>query len=114
VRRISIEQILPGMVLAKGAKNHHGQMLLGEGTTLEERHMRIFQSWGVTEVEIVDDKGGSAVKDVEIPTAIFEKAKADEDLRFGLSGRGHPAMNELFNIALARTAKRLWRESNAV
>jgi hypothetical protein len=101
------------MVLASGAKNHHGQMLLAEGTTLEERHMRIFQSWGVSEVDVVDDKGGSAVKDADIPTEIFEKARADEDLRFGLSGRAHPALNELFNLALARTAKRLWRESNA-
>ena len=101
------------MVLASCAKNHHGQMLLGEGTTLEERHMRIFQSWGVSEVEIVDEKGGSTVKDTEIPTEIFEKARANEDLRFDRSGRTHPALNELFNLALARTAKRLWRESNA-
>jgi len=102
------------MVLASGAKNQHGQMLLAAGTALEEKHVRILKSWGVVEADIVDvgdSKDSATVSDV--PPEFQVKAGEFEEQRFVISERKHPALSELFVLAKNRTAKRLWRESHA-
>lgn len=102
------------MVLASGAKNQHGQMLLAAGTALEEKHVRILKSWGVVEADIVDtgDSKDSAVAS-DIPPEFQTKALEVEEQRFIIAEHKHPALSELFTLAKNRTAKRLWRESHA-
>lgn len=102
------------MVLASGAKNQHGQMLLAAGTALEEKHVRILKSWGVLEAEIVDAEDSNAAAPAsEVPPEFQIKATEFEEQRFQLADRKHPALSELFTLARNRTAKRLWRDSHA-
>jgi hypothetical protein len=115
VRTLSIEQVQPGMQLALPAKNQHGQILLAEGTVLEERHVRILKSWGVLEAGIADGgESAEAEQASDIPPDFLAKALAIEQPRFCKNDRQHPAIAEMLKIAQRHTAKRLWRESNAV
>jgi len=102
------------MVLASGAKNQHGQMLLAAGTALEEKHVRILKSWGVVEADIVDSGDSKdAASASDVPPEFQVKAGEVEEQRFVIAERKHPALSELFALAKNRTAKRLWRESHA-
>lgn len=46
------------MVLAESACDTAGRMLLGAGTTVEERHIKILRTWGVVEVSVEGEGDG--------------------------------------------------------
>lgn len=56
---LKIDQIKPGMVLAAAVHNHQKVLLLDSGRKISEKHIRVFKSWGVTEVQVrgKNDKG---------------------------------------------------------
>jgi len=49
---LSVNDLKDGMVLASEARNKHGNILLKKGDTLEEKHITLFKSWGITEADI--------------------------------------------------------------
>lgn len=49
--RIPLERLEPGMRLTKAVSNPQGVLLLREGELLTERHLQVFRSWRVAEVE---------------------------------------------------------------
>src|SRR5690606_9676364 len=49
---LAVEFLEPGMVLARDVRGSNGMVLLGAGAELNERHIGIFRSWGIAEVEI--------------------------------------------------------------
>ncbi len=101
---IKLEELEPGMVLARDVKGRFGRGLLLSGNMVTEKHIKIFQSWGITEV-IVEKKLGT------IPD---ELKKSDEDQEshdrqeaqllklFKFNDDKHPAVRELFQVALKR------------
>ena len=54
--RVGIDEIKPGMILAHPVKNSQGVLLLDAGAKISKKNIRIFKSWGVTEVTV---KGGT-------------------------------------------------------
>ena len=54
--RVGIDEIKSGMILAHPVKNNQGVLLLEAGTKISKKNIRIFKSWGVTEVTV---KGGA-------------------------------------------------------
>jgi len=55
--RVGIDDIKSGMILAHPVKNNQGVLLLEAGARISKKNIRIFKSWGVTEVTV---KGGAA------------------------------------------------------
>ena len=53
--RVDIDAIKSGMILGHSVKNSQGVLLLEAGTKITPKNIRIFKSWGVTEVTV---KGG--------------------------------------------------------
>ena len=49
---LSVNDLKDGMVLASEARNKHGNILLKKGDTLEEKHITLLKSWGITEADI--------------------------------------------------------------
>lgn len=49
---LAVDFLEPGMVLARDVRGSNGLVLLGAGVEISERHIQIFRSWGVGEVEI--------------------------------------------------------------
>ena len=72
--KLDVADTEPGMVLARPATNPQGQVLLKAGTEITPKHIRIFQSWGVTEVE-VEGPSAEAAEDVPV-TEQMEKVRA--------------------------------------
>jgi hypothetical protein len=95
IRRI--KQILPGMVLNAAVHDKSGRLLLGKGVSITNKHLMVFMTWGVSEVDA----------DLPVTTSVSEEAnegeKSDEapvppkvGLLFSHVDRGHPLMEELF------------------
>jgi len=67
MKKLELDDLKPGMVLAKPIHNFQGLLLLSEGTTLYDNNIRILKSWGVTSVRIEAeteevDKGAAKVE----------------------------------------------------
>lgn len=75
---ISVEKVEPGMVLAEKVMTPKRMMLLPEGVELTAAHLITFQTWGITEVNIVGEDGGDADNEMSEE----ERAAAEEELRF--------------------------------
>ncbi|MGK9368666.1 hypothetical protein ACSSWA_07180 [Melioribacter sp. Ez-97] len=52
---ISIDEIKNGMVLAEDIKNRYGQLLIAAETVLNEKHVRLLKTWGVSVISIVGE-----------------------------------------------------------
>jgi hypothetical protein len=52
---VDIEDLKPGMILEHPVKNSQGVLLLEGGVRITKKNIRIFKSWGVTDVIV---KGG--------------------------------------------------------
>jgi len=50
--KLSVEFLESGMELADDVCDGNGMVLLGSGATISDRHIGIFKSWGVTQVDI--------------------------------------------------------------
>lgn len=49
---VNAEYIKPGMMLAADLKDANGRFLLGKGSVIEAKHIRIMKMWGVTSADI--------------------------------------------------------------
>ena len=49
---LSIDDIKPGMILARPVRNPQGVLLLEAGARITKKNIRIFKSWGVNEAAI--------------------------------------------------------------
>ncbi len=49
---LRIEELKPGLILQAAVCNLDRQLLLGAGAVISERHIRLFQTWGILEVEV--------------------------------------------------------------
>ena len=50
--QINIEDIKPGMILARPVRNRQGVLLLEAGARITDKSIRIFKSWGVNEIAV--------------------------------------------------------------
>ncbi len=68
---ILTENIESGMVLEEPVLNNFGQVLLGAGLELSEKHKKLLNVWGVTSVKISsdDDSSEEVYSDEEIENA---------------------------------------------
>lgn len=57
---VSLEQVKAGMVLAEPVRNHQNMLLLEAGKKISARAIRIFKSWGVTQITVRSRKSKSA------------------------------------------------------
>ena len=66
--KVFVGDLKVGMRLAEDVKGTNGRFLLAADTVLEEQHLRIFNIWGVSEVEILgrNGAGDAAVSDPQL------------------------------------------------
>jgi hypothetical protein len=96
--RVNIADLKPGMVLAHSVRNHQGVMLLGAGTKITKKNIRIFKSWGVIDVSVAGEL--NELKTVgEIPVAEAKKT-VEMELKEKFSDvMGDSVMVEIFKAA---------------
>ena len=98
---VALPDARPGMILAEPAVAM-GTVLLGPGTVLTVAHLVLFAARGLRSVRIKDAAA-------DAPPMARAVIAADKTLRplFAHCNLGHPAIKELYRIALLRAAKRL-------
>jgi hypothetical protein len=103
---VSLDNLLPGMVLAADVHDKSGRLLLGEGVELETKHLFIFRTWGIVEADIagMDDSDTEVVPD-DITPEEFENAKKTLLPLYCHANIEHPAISELLRLAVIREVK---------
>lgn len=106
---VAIEYVKPGMVLDSDVKDRNGRLLLQAGTEIKEKHINIFRTWGIPEVDI------HGITKEDVAPAMSEQAdpelllKAEEDLKkiFGYTDQEHPMIKELLRLCTLRRVRTL-------
>jgi hypothetical protein len=97
--KININDLQAGMVLKQAVFHSGGGLLLNEGVTLTEKHIRVFRQWGVTDVQIhgeeMPDPEQSAL--VTVPDEIIKEIEEHLASRFSLA-KGDSVMTEIMEI----------------
>lgn len=99
-----IDELQPGMRLAKDVHDPHGQILIRAEIVLGERQIRALKSWGVTEVVIAHSENAPAAQHRDPKT--IEEIRRLIDTQFSLSNRDHPVIQALQALCLERALER--------
>ena len=106
--KIKTEFLQEQMVLAEDVCDKSGRRLALKGTLLSKHHRLVFRTWGITEVEILDNaehgKTAPLRNDPPLPTEPAEEALEELRSWFHLNNHQHPFIHELLNIAARRQA----------
>ena len=97
----------PGMILKTDIRDMNGHLLLGADTELTERHLYVFRTWGVLEVDIKDvtEEEVEALVTENIDPEALRKAEADLAEIFRHAEQDHPFMKELFLFCSLRRVR---------
>ncbi len=104
MKKIKLDDMKSGMVLAREVKGRFGRGLLSAGNMLTEKHIKIFKSWGITEIIIEKnpESGQEEMKSsLEVP-AQYDRVERQLRELFKFNDIKHPAVKELFQISLMR------------
>ncbi len=106
---ISASDLKPGMVLGGDVRSSTGRFLLGKGTRLTSKHIRILKMWGVVEanVEGISPQDVEADSLAQLDPAAIEEAKESLTARFSHSDLEHPAIHELFRLCALTRAREI-------
>lgn len=78
MKKLGLDDLKPGMVLAEPVYNFQGLLLLAAGATLYGKNIRLLRSWGVTKVCIEADADAeeSGGRDFKSDLELQEKIKS--------------------------------------
>jgi len=103
---IFIDDLTTGMVLAEDLHGPNGRLLLPKNTVLEDKHLRIFKIWGVTQVDIkgLEQDSCASASLESLDPEILEKSDHYAQRLFRFCDRSDPVVSELCRLATLRTA----------
>jgi len=104
---VHIDNLEEGMLLAADAHDRNGRLLLTQGTELTSRHIRMFMTWGIQQVDILDHEAPLAQTAVgeDIQPELMQQAENELTQYFRKINMTHPAMSELFRQCLIRKVR---------
>lgn len=106
---INAHDIKPGMVLEKDLILSNGRRLLPRGAVIEEKHLRIFKAWGVTEAAIANVSREAAESDAlsTLEPLALQYAASLCELYFPVHVEEQPAMLEIKRLTVLTIARRI-------
>lgn len=110
---LGVEFLEPGMVLAQDVRAGTGVVLLGAGVEITERHIQIFRSWGVNEVDVEGGDREALNTEILLKLDVEKRAQIEGELDrlFQHNDPRDPVIEELRHVCLARAIARLAREN---
>jgi hypothetical protein len=106
---LNLDEVKPGMTLAKAVYTHPERLLLEVGRRLTEKHLRIFKSWGVAAVEVKESAAGEGASQA----AAAPTDPPDDALREKFSDLlGDPVMRAIMEAAARQSAGRARRRKS--
>jgi hypothetical protein len=101
---LAIQDLKPGMVLARPVRNLQGVLLLEAGARITKKNIRIFKSWGVNEVVIQGRRSDARRSSAE--AAIADQETIVKQLKDKFSDvLDDPVMVAIYNAAKSRLLK---------
>lgn len=92
---LNANDLTQGMILAQDIHGPDGRLLLAANTVLEERHLRIFQIWGVTEAQVFGDAATPTSLEDNFPAGIILEAERRVNALFEPCNAEHEVLTEL-------------------
>lgn len=101
------------MVLAQDVRAGTGVVLLGAGVEITERHIQIFRSWGVNEVDVEGGDREALNTEILLKLDVEKRAQIEGELDrlFQHNDPRDPIIEELRRVCLARAIARLAKEN---
>jgi hypothetical protein len=113
---IPINRLSPGMVLKSPVRDITGRLLLGAEVELQEKHINIFKTWGIAEVEVQGDgeeetgQGDGA----QVDEAALARARDEMNVIFSFNDLGRSSvMREVFRLSVLNKAGALGQAGHA-
>ena len=105
--KIALDHIKPGMVLADDALAG-SNLLLAKGSTISEKHIQIFNAWGLSDVDVegTSEKEITDNMQAEADPKLIARATKELNSIFLHSDLSDPLMHEIFKLCLMRLVKR--------
>ena len=97
---VRTDKIKAGQILAEEVRDINGRLLLAKGHAIEDRHKRIFKIWGIPEVKLVGADHHDDESDSSIDPEFIEQIKEDVKTLFCHVDLEHPAIKEVYKIAV--------------
>jgi hypothetical protein len=106
---LGVDFLEPGMVLARDVRDGNGIVLLGAGVEINARHIQIFRSWGVSEVEIKGTDQNVLNTQILLKLDSEKRARIEKELDrlFQHNDPLDPVIEELRRVCLARETARV-------
>ncbi len=106
--KLSVESLESGMELAEDVCGSTGMVLLGSGAVISDRHIGIFKSWGVTQVDIkeAEKEAINAEKMAHLTDAERHAIDIELDRLFQHNDPFDPVIEELRRVCLRRETER--------
>ncbi len=94
--KILLNNVEIGMELNADVVDRQGRVLLKSGVTLNEKHVRVFNTWGILDVDI---KGDVEVEEAKkhYPPELIEEASQLAKIHFQHNDLNHPVIKNLFD-----------------
>jgi len=93
-----LRKLKPGMIVTKPVYHHQDLLLVKEGTELAESHIRLFKSWGITEVWVEGES-----KEKEKSLIEFEK-QAKESIEKELNEKFREVLEDEVMVEILKVA----------
>jgi hypothetical protein len=108
---VKIDDLKSGMVLAQPVRNAQGVLLLDTGARITKKNIRIFKSWGVSEVSVKGNISESKVGN-DSPAAPVKKS-VEMELKEKFSDvMEDPVMRAIFEAAANRLTQKVLNSEN--
>ena len=94
---ISLQNLKAGMVLASDIVENHGQVLLTAGSTITDKHINIFRTWGIPEADVanVDEEEIEISVTLDLDPQLLKVAQTRADDLFRFNNLELPAIKKL-------------------
>ena len=109
---IHINKLKPGMVLDQEVRDINGRLLLKSQKEIQSSHIRIFKTWGVTEVNIRGNNGNRDTSTGPEDPQLVEKTTEKTRELFQHADLEHPAIKEIFRISVLFRCKHNFSEND--
>lgn len=113
---VKLKHLEPGVILSEDVKDANGRMLLNSGATVTEKHLKIFKTWGVTEISILGeglDENDNDLELADISPELLQKITQQIDELFIHCDQNHPVYTELITHIKIKLAKEQLRQEKA-
>ena len=108
---LAVTQLEKDMVLCKDVKSMQGRLLLNAGTILDDKHIKIMKTWGIT-VAAVEGEEDDPIEQIDFTAEELKTAEALLKPIFKHTDIGHPLIKLLFTESVKYHAKRKDGDNN--